>query len=75
MRPITKGDIYFAHLPRYINELENPNVQQGDRYVLIVSRDKNNYFSSLVSVIPITTKCKNDDMFVKIGGLREVYGF
>lgn len=45
------GDIYFAKLPIQINS----RVQQGYRPVLVVSNDKNNYYSTILSIVPITS--------------------
>lgn len=45
------GEIYYAKLPIHVNS----RIQQGIRPVLIVSNDKNNYFSTVISVIPLTS--------------------
>lgn len=45
------GEIYLAKLPIQ----PDSRVQQGFRPVLVVSNDKNNYFSTVLSVIPLTT--------------------
>ncbi|MBO5377599.1 MAG: type II toxin-antitoxin system PemK/MazF family toxin [Ruminiclostridium sp.] len=45
------GEIYFANLPVQ----PDSRVQQGYRPVLVVSNDKNNYYSTVVSVVPLTS--------------------
>lgn len=45
------GEIYLAKLPVQ----PNSRVQQGFRPVLVVFNDKNNYFSTVLSVVPLTT--------------------
>lgn len=46
------GDIYYADLP----ELTESSVQQGQRPVLIVSNNKFNQYSTMVSIAPLTSK-------------------
>lgn len=43
------GEIYFAKLPVQIDS----RIQQGYRPVLVVSNDKNNYYSTVLSVVPL----------------------
>ncbi len=45
-------EIWFASLPR----IEGSHVQQGFRPVLIVSNDKANTFSPVVTAIPLTSR-------------------
>lgn len=45
------GDIYYANLSGKYNS----RVQQGLRPVLIVSNNKANYYSPVITVIPLTT--------------------
>ena len=45
------GEIYFAKLPVQIDS----RIQQGYRPVLVVSNDKNNYYSTVLSVVPLTS--------------------
>lgn len=45
------GDIYIAKLP----ERQNSRVQQGLRPVLIISNNKANCYSPVITVIPLTT--------------------
>ena len=45
------GEIYYANLPVH----PNSRVQQGIRPVLVVSNDKNNYYSTVITVVPLTT--------------------
>lgn len=45
------GEIYYAKLPVQ----PNSRVQQGYRPVLVVSNDKNNYYSTVVTVVPLTS--------------------
>ncbi len=50
------GDIYLAELPT----ISGSQVQQGVRPVIVVSNDKNNMFSPVVTVLPLTSKqCKH----------------
>ena len=46
------GDIYYADLP----VITGSSVQQGRRPVLIVSNDKFNQHSTMVSIAPMTSK-------------------
>ena len=48
---ITCGDIWMANIPE-----RDGNIQGGHRPVLVVSNDKNNKFSNIVNVVPMTTK-------------------
>ncbi len=52
------GDIYVAALP----VRRKSSIQQGRRPVLVVSNDKNNLFSSVITVVPLTTKRKKHSM-------------
>lgn len=45
------GEIYLAKLPVQTES----RVQQGYRPVLVVSNDKNNYYSTVISVVPLTS--------------------
>ena len=45
------GEIYLAKLPVQ----PDSSIQQGLRPVLVVSNDKNNFFSSVVTIVPLTT--------------------
>jgi mRNA interferase MazF len=45
------GDVYYARLL----EKQNSRVQQGLRPVLIVSNNKANCYSPIITVIPLTT--------------------
>lgn len=50
------GDIYYAQLPI----MPGSQVQQGIRPVLVVSNDKNNMYSPVVTIVPMTSKqCKH----------------
>ncbi len=51
---IRRGDIYYAELPFR----EKSCIQSGNRPVIIVSNNKANEFSSVIQVIPLTTKEK-----------------
>lgn len=44
------GELYYAALPT----IENSQVQQGVRPVLIVSNNKANQYSPIITVIPLT---------------------
>lgn len=46
------GDIYFAELP----EIAGTSVQHGRRPVIVVSNNRNNKYSSLVTVVPLTSR-------------------
>ena len=52
------GEIYFANLPVQ----PDSRVQQGLRPVLVVSNDKNNYYSTVVSVVPLTSSCTKHNL-------------
>lgn len=45
------GDVYYAKLP----EKHNSKIQQGLRTVLIVSNNKANCYSPVITEIPLTT--------------------
>jgi len=45
------GDIFYAKLPKR----QNSRVQQGLRPVLIISNNKANRYSPVITVIPLTT--------------------
>lgn len=45
------GDVYYAKLP----EKPNSRIQQGLRPVIIVSNNKANCYSPVITVIPLTT--------------------
>lgn len=50
---IYRGEIYWVNLDcitRYDHE------QKGTRPCVVISNNKNNYFSNLVEIIPVTTK-------------------
>lgn len=53
-RCIRRGDIYYAELPYK----EKSCIQSGNRPVIIMSNDKANEHSSVIQVIPLTTKEK-----------------
>lgn len=48
---ITCGDIWMANISE-----RDGNIQGGHRPVLVISNDKNNKFSNVVNVVPMTTK-------------------
>lgn len=50
---VNRGDIFYAHLTGA------GSVQSGLRPVIVISNDKNNKFSSIITVVPCTTKIKN----------------
>lgn len=53
---IKRGQIWIANL----NILKNKNsIQQGIRPIVIVSNEKCNIHSSVITVVPLTTKNKN----------------
>lgn len=52
------GEIYYAKLPIQINS----SVQQGIRPVLVVSNNKNNYYSTVISVVPLTSSKHKHDL-------------
>lgn len=56
------GEIYMAALPVAINS----NIQQGTRPVIIVSNDKNNCFSTVVNVIPLTSSTTKHNLPVHV---------
>lgn len=45
-----RGDVALVNL-----EKRNGSIQWGQRPVLVISNNKNNQFSSIISVIPLTT--------------------
>ena len=58
MAEIKRGDIYFANLGE--PKTNKTHVQCFNRPVVIISNNKNNKFSPIVMVIPLTSKmCKN----------------
>ena len=50
-RDVKCGEIWMASLP-----VQNGSVQGGYRPVFIISNDKNNHYSTVINVIPMTTK-------------------
>ena len=50
------GDIYYAVLP----VIKGSQVQQGVRPVLIVSNNKANQYSPIITVIPLTSSVNKD---------------
>lgn len=50
---VNRGDIFYAHLTG------TGSVQSGLRPVIVISNNKNNMFSSIVTVVPCTTKIKS----------------
>ena len=52
-----RGDIWMVDLG--IGEKEGGSLQYGRRPCVIVSNDKGNFFSPVLSVIPLTTKKMN----------------
>ncbi len=65
------GDLYYADLP----VLEGSSVQQGCRPVLIVSNNKFNQYSTMVSIAPLTSKlgkhCIPTHVHIKGCGLQK----
>ncbi len=49
---LKRGDVFYANL------VENGSIQGGIRPVIIISNDMNNKFSTVVHVIPVTSKVK-----------------
>lgn len=47
------GDLYYANLPT----LPGSQIQNGIRPVLVVSNDKNNLYSPVISIVPLTGSC------------------
>lgn len=60
------GDIFLANLPIAIDS----QVQQGIRPVIIISNDMNNKYSSVVNIVPLTSKMTKHPLptHVKIQG-------
>lgn len=60
------GEIYYANLPIQ----PNSQIQQGIRPVIVVSNDKNNYYSTVVHVVPLTAKTTKHNLptHVKVNG-------
>lgn len=52
---INRGDVFFADIPP-----TTENVQYGIRPVLILSNEKANYFSTIITICPISTKAKRN---------------
>ena len=52
------GDIYLANLP----VVSGSCVQQGIRPVIVVSNDKNNIYSTMISVVPLTSKMSKHNL-------------
>lgn len=53
---IKRGDIFMAQLEEHLDS----SVQSGFRPVLICSNNKANFFSSVITAIPITSKKKRN---------------
>lgn len=49
-----RGDIILAENSRAYN-----NIQSGKRPYVVISNNANNYFSNIVTVVPLTTQEKN----------------
>lgn len=49
---IKRGDVLYVDLGEHINDC----IQGGKRPVVVVSNNKNNRYSSVFSVVPLTTK-------------------
>jgi len=56
-RDIKCGEIWMANLPS-----QNGSIQSGHRPVFIISNNKNNKHSTVVNVIPLTTKMNKRDL-------------
>jgi mRNA interferase MazF len=63
---VLRGEIYWAVLP----QLPNSSVIHGKRPVMIVSNDRCNSSSPVVTIVPLTSKKKKD-----IPTHVEIYGF
>ena len=50
-RVVKCGEIWMANLP-----LQDGSIQGGHRPVFVISNDKNNKYSTVINVIPLTTK-------------------
>lgn len=59
------GEIYFAKLPVQIDS----RIQQGYRPVLVVSNDKNNYYSTVLSVVPLTSSKSKHQLPTHVDGI------
>lgn len=58
---VKRGDIWFCDIPETME-----NVQKGLRPVLIISNNKANYYSTIITCCPISTKSKNMVLHVPI---------
>lgn len=54
---VKRGDIWFCNIPKTME-----NVQYGVRPAIVISNNKANYFSPIVTICPITSRCKKKDM-------------
>lgn len=66
-----RGDIVLAN-----NQNVSGNIQNGIRPYLIISNDKNNEFSNILTVIPLTTKEKKPlptHYTIEIHGIRNTF--
>lgn len=57
---VKRGDVFYADLVGY------GSVQGGMRPVIIISNDKNNRFSSVVQIVPLTSQMKKCDLPVHV---------
>lgn len=56
--PVRKYDIWLADLPA----VPESHVQYGIRPIIVVSNDKANKYSPLISVVPLTSSLKRADI-------------
>ena len=54
---VLRGDIYYANLKSY-----SQHVQKGWRPVLVISNNKNNIYSPVVTIIPFTSVAKKKNL-------------
>ena len=56
---ICRGDVYWVNLDDVYKQVEGTHHQRGKRPCVVVSNNKNNRNSSIITVVPLTTKRDN----------------
>lgn len=55
-----RGDVYLADLDQSLSRVHG-SIQGGIRPVIVVSNNAANYFSTLLSIVPVTSELKKTD--------------
>lgn len=59
-KPIKRGDVFWTAVPNYSDNVEK------ERPCVVISNDRNNEFSSMINMAPLTTKPHRTDLVCNV---------